>query len=84
LTTRKPSTAPSRPGVRSAVLLSDGTVTLRPSDERDLAAIRQGIDDPETVRWFGRRDASAADVLALNTETRGRGISNVFDLRGRR
>jgi [ribosomal protein S5]-alanine N-acetyltransferase len=48
--------------------LSDGVVTLRPPDERDLAAIDLGIHDPEVVRWFGTPDSSAMDVLALNRE----------------
>lgn len=46
--------------------LSDGVVTLRPPDERDLAAIDRGIHDPDVVRWFGQPTASAADVLEQN------------------
>jgi [ribosomal protein S5]-alanine N-acetyltransferase len=46
--------------------LSDGVVTLRPPDERDLAAIDLGIHDPDVVRWFGQPDSSAMDVLMLN------------------
>jgi RimJ/RimL family protein N-acetyltransferase len=46
--------------------LSDGVVTLRPPDERDLTAIDLGIHDPDVVRWFGQPDASATEVLELN------------------
>ena len=46
--------------------LSDGVVTLRPPDERDLPAIEAGIHDLDVVRWFGAPDATAAGVLALN------------------
>jgi hypothetical protein len=46
--------------------LSDGIVTLRPPDERDLLAIDLGIHDPDEVRWLGHPDSTAADVLAQN------------------
>jgi RimJ/RimL family protein N-acetyltransferase len=46
--------------------LSDGVVTLRPPDERDLDALELGIHDPDVVRWIGPANGSAADVLALN------------------
>ncbi len=46
--------------------LSDGVVTLRPPDERDLAAINLGIHDPDVVRWFGQPNSSAMDLLLLN------------------
>jgi len=48
--------------------LSDGVVSLRAPDERDLGAIDQGIHDPAVIRWFGQPDASAAEVLALNRQ----------------
>jgi ribosomal-protein-alanine N-acetyltransferase len=46
--------------------LSDGVVTLRPPDERDLPAIDLGVHDPDVVRWLGQPESSAADLLALN------------------
>ena len=46
--------------------LTDGIVTLRPPDERDLTAIDLGIHDPDVVRWFGQPASSATDVLAEN------------------
>ena len=46
--------------------LSNDIVTLRPPDERDLAAIDLGIHDPDVVRWFRQPDSSAIDVLLLN------------------
>jgi RimJ/RimL family protein N-acetyltransferase len=46
--------------------LSDGVVTLRPPDERDLDAIDQGIRDPDVVRWVGGPEGSAPEILALN------------------
>jgi RimJ/RimL family protein N-acetyltransferase len=48
-------------------------VTLRPPDERDLAAIDLGIHDPDVVRWFGTPTSSAPDVLAANRERWQRG-----------
>ena len=46
--------------------LSDGVVTLRAPDERDLEAMDQGIHDPDVVRWFGQPEGSAKEILALN------------------
>ena len=46
--------------------LTDGVVTLRPADERDLGAIERGITDPEVIRWFGQPTMSAGEVLELN------------------
>jgi [ribosomal protein S5]-alanine N-acetyltransferase len=48
--------------------LTDGVVTLRPPEERDLAAIEVAIHDPEVVRWFGQPHGSASDVLAENRQ----------------
>jgi RimJ/RimL family protein N-acetyltransferase len=48
--------------------LTDGSVTLRESEPRDLPAIDAGIRDPDVVRWIGRAEGSAADVLALNRQ----------------
>ncbi len=46
--------------------LSDGVVTLRPPDERDLGAIEVTIRDPDIVRWIGPTEGTASDVLAAN------------------
>jgi [ribosomal protein S5]-alanine N-acetyltransferase len=46
--------------------LTDGTVTLRQADERDLPTIDAGIHDVEVVRWIGQPEGSALEVLALN------------------
>jgi len=46
--------------------LTDGVVTLRPADERDLDAIQAGIEDPDVVRWIGPAHGTAAETLALN------------------
>lgn len=46
--------------------LSDGVVTLRPPDERDLDAIAQALVDRDVVRWFGRSTMTAAETLELN------------------
>jgi RimJ/RimL family protein N-acetyltransferase len=46
--------------------LGDGVVSLRPAEERDLAAIERGITDPEVIRWFGQPTLSAREVLDLN------------------
>jgi RimJ/RimL family protein N-acetyltransferase len=47
-------------------ILTDGIVTLRPADERDLDAIQAGIEDPDVVRWIGPPNGTAAETLALN------------------
>lgn len=46
--------------------LSDGVISLRPPDQRDLGAIERGINDRDVVRWFGRPTMSAAEVLELD------------------
>lgn len=48
--------------------LTDGTVVLRASDLRDIAAIDVGINDPDVIRWLGPPEGSAVDVLALNQQ----------------
>ena len=48
--------------------LSDGSVTLRASEPRDLPAIDTGIHDPDVVRWIGPPEGSAIDVLDLNRQ----------------
>jgi RimJ/RimL family protein N-acetyltransferase len=44
--------------------LSDGVITLRPFEERDLDAIGRALEDPEIVRWFGESTLSATEYLA--------------------
>ena len=46
--------------------LTDGVVTLRPPDEKDLSAIERGILDPDVIRRFGRQHLQASEVLELN------------------
>jgi RimJ/RimL family protein N-acetyltransferase len=46
--------------------LSDGSVTLRAPEERDLAAIERAIRDPDVIRSFGRSALSAEELLQLN------------------
>lgn len=46
--------------------LTDGVVSLRPPEERDLPAIERGIHDPDVIRAFGRPTLVADEVLELN------------------
>lgn len=46
--------------------LSDGVVSLRPPEERDLLAIERGINDPDVIRAFGRPTLAAEQLLELN------------------
>jgi ribosomal-protein-alanine N-acetyltransferase len=46
--------------------LTDGVVTLRPPEDRDLEAIEQGINDREVVLWFGHSRLTAGEILELN------------------
>jgi RimJ/RimL family protein N-acetyltransferase len=47
-------------------VLSDGVVTLRAPDDRDLDAIDAGIHDADVVRWLGQPEGTAAEVLERN------------------
>jgi RimJ/RimL family protein N-acetyltransferase len=47
-------------------LLTDGVVTLRPPDDRDLDAIAQALVDRDVVRWFGQPTMTAVETLQLN------------------
>jgi RimJ/RimL family protein N-acetyltransferase len=58
--------------------LSDGVVTLRLPEERDLAAIERGIADPDVIRSFGRPTLTAERVLELNRRRWDEGISATF------
>lgn len=44
--------------------LADGRVLLRAFEVGDLAAIEDGMQDPDVIRWIGPPEGSAADVLA--------------------
>jgi [ribosomal protein S5]-alanine N-acetyltransferase len=46
--------------------LSDGVVSLRPPDERDLPTIERGIHDPDVIRALGRPTLAPAELLELN------------------
>ena len=48
--------------------ITDGSVWLRASEPRDLAAIGAGIHDPDVIRWIGPTEGSAIDVIALNRQ----------------
>ena len=46
--------------------LSDGVVTLRLPEERDLPAIERGITDPDVIRWIGPYEDTARQALDRN------------------
>ena len=58
--------------------MSDGAVSLRPPDERDLPAIQRGIDDPDVIRAFGRATLSARELLELNRRRWAEGTGATF------
>jgi [ribosomal protein S5]-alanine N-acetyltransferase len=60
--------------------LTDGVVALRPPKEGDLAAIEQGITDPEVVRWIGPSEYSARQVLELNRSRWAEGTGATFSI----
>jgi ribosomal-protein-alanine N-acetyltransferase len=60
--------------------LTDGVVTLRPPDERDLSAIEQGIADPEVVRRIGPSEHSARQTLELNRSRWTEGTGATFSI----
>jgi RimJ/RimL family protein N-acetyltransferase len=64
--------------------LSDGVVTLRPPDERDLAAIERGIADPDVIRSFGRPALAADEVLERNRQRWEGGTGATFAICERR
>jgi [ribosomal protein S5]-alanine N-acetyltransferase len=59
-------------------VLSDGVVTLRATEERDLVAVERGIHDPEVIRAFGRPTLAAEQVLQLNRDRWDRGTAATF------
>jgi RimJ/RimL family protein N-acetyltransferase len=62
--------------------LTDGVVTLRLPDERDLPAIDLGIHDAEVVRWFGRSTRTAQEVLDWNRDRQSAGVSWTYAICG--
>jgi RimJ/RimL family protein N-acetyltransferase len=60
--------------------LTDGVVTLRPPDERDLPAIEQGIADPEVVRWIGPTEDPAGETLDLDRSRWTEGTGATFSI----
>lgn len=53
---------------QSDLTLTDGVVTLRPPDERDLPAIERALGDRDISRAFGHNGQTAAELLELNRE----------------
>jgi hypothetical protein len=43
--------------------MSDGVVTLRPPEERDLGATERPINDPAVIDAFGRPTETAEQLL---------------------
>jgi RimJ/RimL family protein N-acetyltransferase len=70
--------AGSRPALP---VLSDGRVTLRAIEVRDLPAIEAGIHDPDVVRWIGAPEPSARQAVVDNEERWTRG-SPTFSICG--
>jgi RimJ/RimL family protein N-acetyltransferase len=62
--------------------LGDGVVSLDLADDGDLDAIEAGIHDPDVVRFLGRPQGTARDVLDLNG-TRARDGSPTYAIRDR-
>jgi ribosomal-protein-alanine N-acetyltransferase len=58
--------------------LADGVVTLRLPDERDLAAIEQGLHDPDVVSAFGLTALTTEQVVNLNRSRWGNGEAATF------
>src|SRR5262245_36690629 len=59
--------------------LTDGVVTLRLPDERDLPAIEQGIADQDVVRYIGPSE-SAPWLLELNRTRWSEGTGATFSI----
>jgi RimJ/RimL family protein N-acetyltransferase len=58
--------------------LSDGIVTLRPMDERDLPAIERAARDADIRKWFDLHTRSAADYLAAKRAAWAEGTGASF------
>jgi len=58
--------------------LSDGVITLRPMDERELPAIEQAANDAEILKWFDLHTRSPAEYLAAKREAWARGTGASF------
>ena len=58
--------------------LSDGGITLRPMDERDLPAIERAASDAEILRWFDLHTRSPGDYLEAKREAWAEGAGASF------
>ena len=58
--------------------LSDGVITLRPMDERDLPAIERAASDAEILKWFDLHTRISDDYLAAKREAWARGTGASF------
>jgi RimJ/RimL family protein N-acetyltransferase len=58
--------------------LSDGGITLRPLDERDLPAIERAASDAEILKWFDLRRRRPRDYLAAKREAWAAGTGASF------
>jgi RimJ/RimL family protein N-acetyltransferase len=58
--------------------LGDSLVSLRPPDERDIAAIERGAHDADVIRAFGRPSMSGEQLLELNRSRWERGEAATF------
>jgi RimJ/RimL family protein N-acetyltransferase len=58
--------------------LSDGGITLRPLDERDLPAIERAASDSEILKWIDFHTRSPADYLAAKRAAWAEGTGASF------
>jgi RimJ/RimL family protein N-acetyltransferase len=58
--------------------LSDGSVTLRPLDARDLRAIERAASDAEILRWFDLRTRSPVGYLEAKRDAWAAGTGASF------
>lgn len=56
--------------VHAHPVLSDGSLTLRPSTDQDLDLLAEWFADPEVFRWWGGRALARDDVAAKYTGRR--------------
>ena len=58
--------------------LSDGGITLRPMDERDLPEIERAASDAEILKWFDLHTRSPGDYLAAKRQAWAEGTGASF------
>jgi aminoglycoside 6'-N-acetyltransferase len=58
------------PGTHPHPVLSDGSLTLRPSTHEDLDMLTEWFRDPEVFRWWGGRPLARDEVEAKYTGRR--------------